>query len=393
MRLIVEADGGARGNPGPASYGALVRDGATGAILVEIADHIGHATNNVAEYSGLIAGLREAFAMHPEATVEVRMDSKLVVEQMSGGWAIKHPGMKALALEARRIIDGRDVAFRWVPRADNAAADRLANESLDAVAAGRPGAIRRVSELEAADVVGHVAAEVEEVTATRPPNRVVGWATDLGTPTTTILVRHGATEYSLAKYFSGMGGKDVPLSPLGIEQVRAAAREVVERGHVDAVVASPLLRTRQSADIVASLAGAEVDVVDGIAECSFGEWDGHTFAEVMERWPAELSSWLASTDVAPPGGESFAECAARVEEARRQILEAYAGKRVVVLSHVSPIKILTSIAVEAPLHSLYRMELAPASISTVAWWPDGNASLFGFAESAHLRAVDAGAGI
>src|SRR6266481_3961208 len=81
-RLVVEADGGSRGNPGPAGYGAVVRES------------IGRATNNVAEYSGLIAGLRAAAATARGADVEVRMDSKLVVEQMSGRWQIKHPAMR-----------------------------------------------------------------------------------------------------------------------------------------------------------------------------------------------------------------------------------------------------------------------------------------------------------
>ncbi len=102
-RLIVEADGGSRGNPGPAAYGAVVKDAETGSVLDERADVIGVASNNVAEYRGLIAGLEAARAIDPDATVEVRMDSKLVVEQMSGRWQIKHPDMRLLAREARDV--------------------------------------------------------------------------------------------------------------------------------------------------------------------------------------------------------------------------------------------------------------------------------------------------
>jgi probable phosphoglycerate mutase len=129
-RLIIEADGGSRGNPGPAAYGAVVRDAETGAVLAEEGRTIGHTTNNVAEYSGLIAGLEMARAIDPHAAVDVRMDSKLVIEQMAGRWKIKHPGMKPLALEASKLRPA-EVRWTWVPRAENKAADALVNAALD----------------------------------------------------------------------------------------------------------------------------------------------------------------------------------------------------------------------------------------------------------------------
>ena len=140
-RLVVEADGGSRGNPGPAGYGAVVRDAATGEVIAEVSESIGRATNNVAEYSGLIAGLRAAAAIARGADVEVRMDSKLVVEQMSGRWQIKHPDMRPLAAKARETARalGR-VSYTWVPRSRNAHADRLANQAMDA-ATGKAGAV------------------------------------------------------------------------------------------------------------------------------------------------------------------------------------------------------------------------------------------------------------
>ncbi|MBA3529648.1 MAG: reverse transcriptase-like protein [Propionibacteriaceae bacterium] len=129
-RLIVEADGGSRGNPGPAAYGALVRDAATGDVLSREGLSIGEATNNVAEYSGLIAGLEMARAIDPAAEVEVRMDSKLVVEQMAGRWKIKHAAMVPLALKASKLRPAR-VVWTWVPRGHNKAADALVNSALD----------------------------------------------------------------------------------------------------------------------------------------------------------------------------------------------------------------------------------------------------------------------
>jgi len=129
-RLVVEADGGSRGNPGPAAYGALVRDGDTMEVLGAEGLTIGVATNNVAEYSGLIAGLEMAVAIDPDAEVEVRMDSKLVVEQMAGRWKIKHPAMIPLARRANTLRPAR-VSWTWVPRAENKAADALVNAALD----------------------------------------------------------------------------------------------------------------------------------------------------------------------------------------------------------------------------------------------------------------------
>jgi ribonuclease HI len=129
-RLVVEADGGSRGNPGPAAYGALVRDAATGETLMAEGLAIGETTNNVAEYRGLIAGLEMARLVDPDAAVEVRMDSKLVIEQMAGRWKIKHPSMKPLALEASALRPAR-VSWTWVPRLDNGRADALVNAALD----------------------------------------------------------------------------------------------------------------------------------------------------------------------------------------------------------------------------------------------------------------------
>lgn len=134
--LRVEADGGSRGNPGVAGYGALVRDAATGDLLVELAEPLGQASNNVAEYRGMIAGLEAARRIDPAAEVEVALDSKLVVEQMSGRWKIKHADMRTLALQARDVVAqigdaGGSVDFVWIPRADNADADALSNRAMD----------------------------------------------------------------------------------------------------------------------------------------------------------------------------------------------------------------------------------------------------------------------
>ncbi|MET0740086.1 MAG: bifunctional RNase H/acid phosphatase [Candidatus Nanopelagicales bacterium] len=359
-RLIVEADGGSRGNPGPAAYGAVVKDAETGAVLDERADVIGVASNNVAEYRGLVAGLQAARDIDPDATVEVRMDSKLVVEQMSGRWQIKHPDMRLLAREARDVLPPGRVSYVWVPRDQNKHADRLLNAALD----------------------GGVA---ESGSARKPVGTARGWSDEVGTPVTLSLLRHGVTEHTVARRFSGSGGDDLPLSATGVAQARRAAEVVVGRGTVAAVVTSPLQRARQTAHELGIRLGLDPVVDDAWRECSFGAWDGLTYAEVAQRWPDELAAWRGSLEVAPPDGESLSAVATRVIEAREGLVQQWAGRHLVLVSHVTPIKVLVAEALGAPLASLFRMELAPASLTTVQWWPDGGASLRHFNDVSYLE--------
>ncbi len=389
-RFVVLADGGSRGNPGPAAYGTVVLDPTTSETIAELAEFFDHATNNFAEYRGAIAGLEYVHAIDPQARVEMRLDSKLVVEQMSGRWKIKNDDIRRLALRARDAHDPTLVEYVWIPRADNARADALVNEMLDQALGGGSPSIRRAGQSDAEDVVGEAqesqaqAELLEAVVGEQPPRTLIGWAS-LGTPTTVLLARHGATAYSLEKRFSGSGGVDLPLIELGVAQGEALGAEIARRGDATRIVSSPLLRARQTADLIAARTGLEVEVDDLFAECSFGEWDGHTFADVRDRWPQELADWLASTSVPPPGGESFDVCQGRIRRGLRGLLDRYAGENVVLVSHVSPIKLLVTDVVGAPVDSIYRMELPPGSLSKVAYFPDGNSSMFSFAEAAHLH--------
>jgi len=140
---VIEADGGSRGNPGPAAYGTIVRKAGSGDLVVELGECIGETTNNVAEYRGLVAGLEFIAEHDPGAVVEARLDSKLVVEQMSGRWKIKHSGMRELALRASRALPPRQVTYVWVPRESNRKADAIVNECLDRAARGDQGIVRR----------------------------------------------------------------------------------------------------------------------------------------------------------------------------------------------------------------------------------------------------------
>lgn len=136
-RLVIEADGASRGNPGDAAGGAVVIDPQTGSVIASAGILCGVASNNVAEYRGMIEGVKTALEISPSATLHIRMDSKLVVEQMSGRWKIKHPDMQALAMEARELLAGRSVAFEWVPREENSRADAAANRALDSASSYR----------------------------------------------------------------------------------------------------------------------------------------------------------------------------------------------------------------------------------------------------------------
>ncbi|MET9283518.1 bifunctional RNase H/acid phosphatase [Streptomyces anthocyanicus] len=521
--FVVEADGGSRGNPGPAGYGAVVLDPVTGEALVEAAEYLGVVTNNVAEYRGLLAGLRAAAELDPDATVHVRMDSKLVVEQMSGRWKIKHPDMKPLAAEAARVFPPGRVTYEWIPRASNKHADRLANEAMDAGArgeawspsdstaeldaggadraapAGRTAGSRRTGAASAfapagteggdggepapdgggaaageplaragrgrvdaaslgagtraatstgasatgtsgtgtsgtgtsgagapatgasgtdASAIGTsgagasatgasgtgasatgapatgapglgVAAETSGEADVRAAKVVAspGWGPpDMGAPATFVLLRHGETPLTPQKRFSGSGGSDPSLSPVGREQAERVAASLARRGTIEAVVASPLARTRETAGIVAARLGLEVAIEEGLRETDFGAWEGLTFGEVRERHPADLDAWLASPDAEPTGGgESFAATGTRIAATRDRLVAAYAGRTVLLVSHVTPIKTFVRLALGAPPESLFRMELSAASLSAVAYYADGGASVRLFNETSHLR--------
>ena len=360
--VVVEADGGSRGNPGEAAYGAVLKDAATGAVIAERSEHIGIATNNVAEYRGLIAGLELYHEHTPEAELEVRMDSKLVIEQMSGNWKIKHPDMKPLAMAANRLAPF-GTTWTWIPRERNKDADALLNEALD-TAMGKPSKRTRVAEV-----------PVEEQPV--PQARMVAWSRDLGSPTTLVLVRHGATDHTTEKRFSGRGGHDPALNADGRAQVRAVADWLAPLAEeIDVLLSSPLRRTRETAEIIAERLSHQVEVEEGLAEAAFGTWEGLTFHEVQQAYPDDLDAWLGSLDVAPGGhGDSFEEMDQRVRRTRDRLLNGYPGKAVLAVTHVTPIKLMVRMALGAPLDAVYKMELAPASVTVISWFEDGTASL------------------
>jgi ribonuclease H / adenosylcobalamin/alpha-ribazole phosphatase len=362
VKVIVEADGGSRGNPGPAGYGSVVWSTDRSSVLAESKLAIGRATNNVAEYRGLIAGLEEA-AKLGASDVEVFMDSKLVVEQMSGRWKVKHPDLAALHQRATALSTRFDrISYAWIPRARNSHADRLANEAMDAAA--------------------EIDAPAEAPKPASAPTSPAGWIGARGAPTRFLLLRHGQTELSTQRRYSGRGNP--ALTDVGRRQADAAAQYLAQKGGIAAVITSPLQRAYDTAAVAAKALGLDVTVDDDLIETDFGAWEGLTFGEAAERDPDLHRRWLRDTSITPPDGESFDSVATRVRRAQARIINEHGAETVLVVSHVTPIKTLLRLALDAGEGILYRLHLDLASLSIAEFYPDGVASVRLVNQTAYL---------
>ncbi|TNC17224.1 reverse transcriptase-like protein [Georgenia sp. 311] len=330
--LVVEADGGSRGNPGPAGFGALVREGDT--VLAERAAFLGVCSNNVAEYSGLVAGLRAAAAIDPTASVEVRMDSKLVVEQMSGRWKIKHEDMRRLADEARTILPAGQVRYTWVPRAENSAADALANAVMDS-----GGSIERDHAPDGEPVTGRGEdVPADDWQAEEPIPDVDAGAPSLADPgaITLVLVSPGTAPQD--------HGEDPELTEQGVELAGAAAALVDRIGgdlwpHLappTVLLSSPLVRAQQTAELISEVAGLGVPTIDD------------DFAAARP-------------------GESREDLAQRVARALSRVADQ-AGCTVVVAAHAGVIAAIVGTVVEAPTTAWDVFRVAPGTVSVVRLW-------------------------
>ena len=352
------ADGGSRGNPGPAGYGAVVTE--NGKIVAELFDVIGVATNNVAEYSGLLAGLSHIHQLDKEATVEVAMDSKLVVEQMSGRWQIKHADMRDLAKQCRDAHTPSLVTYSWIPRDDNSHADRLANKALDGGSAHKPAAVIQ-------------------------QNYLTDRLRSAEIPTFIYFVRHGETVLTPTRKFSGTGALDPELMQDGLDQAELVAEEAVKLG-AEVLIASPLKRTRQTAEAIARTTGLEIIFDEAWFELSFGSWDGKSIEEVKEEEPDAYQAWLNSTAYAPGGGESWDQATVRIEEALEKLVAEYPGKKIIVVTHNGVIKTAVRLAIGAPAEAVFHVDAAPCSISSISIWPsDGLRAVRSVNERGHLR--------
>lgn len=384
-KYVIEADGGSRGNPGPSGSGAVIIDSETGEILREISEYIGTATNNVAEYRAVLAALKALSELPAATAITVRMDSKLVIEQLSGGWKIKHPDMQNLAAQVQSIARGLPITYQWIPREQNSKADALANLAMDSRQNLEPAMVEHLP--------SETPAMVKEYNHKLPSSvRAPGKVTQA--PTTVILVRHGRTHLTESAKISGRGGENPPLSDLGREDAARAARFLAEFGKTgayahmsapDAIVVSPILRTRETASIIAERLGiCEVTVDENIAEISFGAWDGKTNDEARAQNSELFEAWRGSWTVSPPEGESLDEFDKRIVSAKRSLVEKYAGRAVVVVAHVMPIRGLIGKVLNTPASVYWSLQVAPCSVSVVRYWGDEAAEIIAVNSTAHL---------
>ena len=392
--LVVYADGGSRGNPGVAGYGAVVLDGATGALLAERAEPLGRASNNVAEYSGLIAGLRAAADLDPGADIEARLDSKLVVEQLSGRWKIKHEDMRRLALEARDLAQsvvaaGGSVRYAWVPRAENSAADRLSNVAMDGESVrrdlwrGEHEPEQPASSAAADHTSGTSAAQTSSADGTAEGAPAVAQAMgtgtgarpDRGSVTRLVLVRHGVTTFTEEGRLDGRGGLDPSLSEAGRAQAERAARSVAALldGVQPRVITSSLARAVETGAAIAATLGVDPEVDADFDEQSFGDWDGALISDLIGSVPEELLRFRHDPSYARPGGETHEELMERVRNAYERVIAA--GGTAVVVSHRKPIMCVLAHVLDLTPEASWRLAASPGSLQAIEAWQDGTISV------------------
>ena len=371
-RLIVEADGGSRGNPGHAGYGAVVR-AEDGAVLAERAGYLGLATNNVAEYNGLIAGLEAAVSIDPDAAISVRMDSKLVIEQMTGRWQIKHPDMKPLAARALELIEGRDVDFEWIPRERNKAADKLANEAMDT----KDREIVR-GHGSTGPSVGPEYDDPDPAPAAKPKSLRELSSRELVSTLSLVLVRHGVTDMTVNHMLSGGSVVGPPLNASGRVQAAKAADAVYRIGRdawpplepVSRILASPMQRTQDTAGALGRRLGLHVEVDERAREVDFGEWEGLTAPEAYERYGEGFRAWDEGI-VRAPGGESLADVVTRMRsfvedlaaEQARLCAEEDVPRTIAIVSHSVAIKSIVAAAMDMPPSTVAHVWPIPASLT------------------------------
>ncbi len=328
-----------------------------------------------------MSGLEGAYQLNPQARILVRMDSKLVIEQMAGRWKIKHPDMQQLGAKVQSLIAGKQVRWQWIPREENSRADALANKAMDEQGDAQ---VSKIADSPRSPVVEFNQALPSSV---RAPGNVSAPLT------TVILVRHGRTHLTESKRISGSGGENPGLSELGRGDAHKVAKAVAEIGNagpwshlqpVSAIVSSPIQRTLDTAHILANELGLGVAVNEDIAEISFGDWDGHTNSEVISKWPELFAEWQGSWEVSPPNGESLQVFDARVQRGRLGILSEYAGQTVAIVSHVMPIRGFIRAGMDAGIAGYWRPQISPCSISIIRFWGDEAAEVIALNATSHL---------
>ena len=365
--IFVYADGASRGNPGPASYGvSIVRE--TGEVIAEFGESLGVRTNTYAEYQGVIAALRY-LSDTDHRQITIRMDSKLVIEQLSGRWKVKSEDMRELVSEASRLLGAFDAVLEWIPREQNSRADKLANQALDG----------ELAEFEPAHT---------ELSAIQP--RSIRAPRQTKEPTTIVLVRHGHTKMTEKDLIAGGDGADPELSELGFLDAEAAASAIRpllrfnQLPEVELLVHSPMLRTTQTAQKIAQALGVEKVPDERLREIGFGSWNGQEMTTVTGTNPELVRSWQGSMTIKPEGGESIAELRERLEPLLRDITDKFSGKTVVLVSHMMPIRTITALSARGADSLYWSVNFAPGSISILRFFGTEFAEQFVINSCQHL---------
>lgn len=365
--IFVYCDGASRGNPGPASYGvSIVDDG--GAIVAEFGEQLGIRTNNYAEYQGVIAALRY-LSKTAHRDVTIRMDSKLVIEQLAGRWKVKSPDMRELVAEASRLLGPFRATLQWIPREENSRADELANQALDG----------SVTEFAAAEI---------ELAGVQP--RSIRAPRQSREPVTLVLVRHGHTKVTERDLIAGGDGSDPELSELGILDASAAAKtipallEYFKLPAASTIIHSPMVRTTQTAQIISKHVPVGLEQDERLREIGFGNWNGQEMTAITAEKPDFVRSWQGSMSVKPENGESIDDLVARVHPLIEELCESHSGETVVLVSHMMPVRTIAALSAKGAPSLYWSTNFSPGSVSIVRFFGPNFAEQFVINSCQHL---------
>ena len=365
--IFVYCDGASRGNPGPASYGVHIED-ESGNTIADFGEALGNQTNNYAEYQGVIAALR-FLTTTEHRLVTIRLDSKLVVEQLSGRWKVKSPEIKELVFEASQLLGAFDAKLEWIPRDKNTCADANANRALDE-----------------GDFRGEDAAlplSAVQPRSIRAPRQKIE-------PTTLVVIRHGSTNSTSANLIAGGDGEDVGLSEKGVKEAKLAAAAVspllqlFDLSPVTSIINSPMKRTTQTGEALSGIEGVTLSPDERLREIAFGEWDGMSMDSMEIESTQEVAKWRASTSQRPPGGESIQDLEERVSELVSEAVLDNQGRTVVLVTHMMPSRVIAKLAQRSADSTYWNINFAPGGISIYRFFGAGFVETFAINSCAHL---------
>jgi probable phosphoglycerate mutase len=365
--IYVYCDGASRGNPGPASYGVHIEDQA-GTTIAEFGKGLGHQTNNYAEYQGVIAALRFLTSTQYRL-VTIRLDSKLVVEQLSGRWKVKSPEIRELVFEASELLGAFDATLQWIPRDKNSIADAMANQALDDGDFQNEEAPLPLSTIQPRSI--------------RAPRQQIE-------PTTIVAVRHGSTASTAAHMISGGDGEDPELNDKGLNEAQSASAAIAplldffSLPPATTLIHSPMKRTIQTADAISGALGLDLVSDERLREIAFGEWDGRSMSDMEMDSSTEITKWRSSASQKPPGGESILELGSRVEDLVSEVVAGNRGKTVVLVTHMMPSRAIAKLAQRSAEATYWNVNFSPCGISVYRFFGTGLVETFTVNSCAHL---------